>query len=69
MQAHLPFEVDEPLPYTKPRDHFHISDRTKFPVRISQFLEDNEDDVAVEVSICVTDGIRTDAVGRPSARI
>jgi hypothetical protein len=51
--AILPFEAEEPLPYSKPRDRFHISEQAKFPVRIGEFLDANEDDVAVNVSTWV----------------
>jgi hypothetical protein len=47
--ATLPHNADEPLPYSKPREHFHISEQTRYPVKISQFLEKNDNDVATHV--------------------
>jgi hypothetical protein len=49
-RAALPFEADEPLPYTNPNDHFHISTQVRYAMHIGQFERENEGDPALEVS-------------------
>ena len=45
------FEDSEPLPFTPPENHHHISHSHKFPLQISSFLSDNINDLATKVSI------------------
>jgi hypothetical protein len=39
----------EPLPYTDPKDHYHMAKSTKNTVRINQWLRQNEGDPAFDV--------------------
>ncbi|KZT01025.1 uncharacterized protein LAESUDRAFT_664777, partial [Laetiporus sulphureus 93-53] len=49
--ATLDFAVDEPLPFTSPEAHFHISDSQRYSEDITSWLQSNRNDPACAVSI------------------
>jgi hypothetical protein len=63
----LPFEADEPLPYTNPSNHFHISTSIKYPVHIGTFERENKGDPALEVSCAGCDLLPAHVLRRTSA--
>ena len=52
--------ISEVLPPTSPTAHHHISTETREKVDIAQYLDDNEDDPAVEVCTSFSDSQLTE---------
>ncbi len=48
----LRFEINQPLPQTSARAHFHISEDQRTWVKLNEFAADNADDPACEVCTC-----------------
>lgn len=54
-QTHyVPFESDDPLPYTDPLMHHHMSDTRRHPQDIFTFVKQYPQDPAMKVSSCFT---------------
>ncbi|TBU36276.1 hypothetical protein BD309DRAFT_1073507, partial [Dichomitus squalens] len=47
-RLHVRFEHAEPLPPTQPDRHYHVSDETRYPVKLEDFLFENHGDPACE---------------------
>jgi hypothetical protein len=63
--ATLPHNAEESLQSSKPREHFHISEQTKYPIKIAHFLEKNDNDVATQVR---DDGVINHVVCSPATQ-
>ena len=49
-QSHrVPDHGEDRLPYTNPKDRYHISSAQKYPLNVGQFLRDNRGDPALKV--------------------
>jgi hypothetical protein len=50
----IPFTLSEPLPYTPPEYHHHISQSRNFPIHIHNFLDSTRvDDPAITVCLII----------------
>ena len=47
---HVPNEDNDKLPYTSPKDRYHISSSQDHPLYIGNFLRENERDPALKVN-------------------
>lgn len=47
--ATVPFEGSDPLPYTMPTAHYHVSEATRHPENITAWLATNQGDPATKV--------------------
>ncbi|EJF58719.1 hypothetical protein DICSQDRAFT_148934 [Dichomitus squalens LYAD-421 SS1] len=47
-RLHLRFQDTQPLPPTQPDRHYHVSDETRYPIKLDDFLYENEGDPACE---------------------
>lgn len=45
----IPFANSEDLPTASPQQHYQMSGSTQYPIELSTWLGDNEDDPALEV--------------------
>ncbi|KAH6911435.1 hypothetical protein BKA70DRAFT_1035591, partial [Coprinopsis sp. MPI-PUGE-AT-0042] len=45
-RASVPFESDDPLPFTSPLERYHISKSDAFPINVLNWIEKNPDDLA-----------------------
>jgi hypothetical protein len=48
---HVPDQDNDRLPYTNPKDRYHISSAQKYPLHIGEFLRDNRGDPALKVDV------------------
>src|SRR5271170_5443614 len=46
LTAVLDFHDEDPLPYTSPSSHYHISESTRYPLNITAWLSTHKDDPA-----------------------
>ncbi|TBU39561.1 hypothetical protein BD309DRAFT_1003667 [Dichomitus squalens] len=47
-RMHLRFQDSQPLPHTQPDLHFHISTDKRYPIKLDDFLHENDGDPACE---------------------
>ncbi|TBU21549.1 hypothetical protein BD311DRAFT_678089 [Dichomitus squalens] len=47
-RLHLHFDDPQPLPPTQPNEHYHISDDKRYPIKLDDFLFENDGDAACE---------------------
>ena len=50
LRTNIPFEDSEPLPYTPPEEHHHISKSRSYHMNLMSFLTSNQGDPAITVS-------------------
>jgi hypothetical protein len=48
---HVPIRDNDKLPYTNPKDRYHIGSTQDYPLPIGKFMCDNEGDPALKVNI------------------
>lgn len=47
---HMPFEASEPLAYSDPTSHYHISNGTRYHLNLPRWLIKHANDPALDVS-------------------
>ena len=50
---HVANRDSDKLPYTNPKDRYHISSSQNYPLSLGTFIRNNEGDPALKASICL----------------